>query len=269
MSTLICVGNNDVNEKHLKVGLRLIADEFLLQHGDSTTRILPIEKEGGRYVIRFEKELGFEPDLLSSVAKKVVKENLTFKKLIVETVKCSTDEVVHSFEINNRINDNMIPCKARALPVGCYEIYFTITQLSYPKELAKTGLSIAVPVVLGILLILIGLYIRKSRKQQNINPELTQIGEYQFDKKGMRLIYKGKSEELSGKEAHLLELLFENESKTLERDFLLNKVWGDEGDYVGRTLDVFISKIRKKLEQDLNVKVINVRGVGYRMVINV
>jgi DNA-binding response OmpR family regulator len=53
---------------------------------------------------------------------------------------------------------------------------------------------------------------------------------------------------------------------TVERDYLLRTVWGDEGNYIGRTLDVFISKLRKKLEDDASVKIINVRGVGYKLI---
>jgi DNA-binding response OmpR family regulator len=55
----------------------------------------------------------------------------------------------------------------------------------------------------------------------------------------------------------------------VERDEILNKVWGDDGDYVGRTLDVFISKLRKKLEADACVKIVNIRGVGYKLVVDV
>ena len=65
---------------------------------------------------------------------------------------------------------------------------------------------------------------------------------------------KAQSIELSSKETDLLFLLFSNENTTLEREHILNVVWGDEGDYVGRTLDGFISKLRKKLEADASVK---------------
>jgi DNA-binding response OmpR family regulator len=56
--------------------------------------------------------------------------------------------------------------------------------------------------------------------------------------------------------------------ETIEREKILNVVWGDEGDYVGRTLDVFISKLRKKFSGDENVKIINVRGVGYKLMLS-
>ena len=120
---------------------------------------------------------------------------------------------------------------------------------------------------LVVLLVGVGLVVYINKRKPKHNPEWISIGEYQFDKKGMKLIFKGKSEELSGKESDLLELFYANENKTLGRDFILNKVWGDEGDYIGRTLDVFVSKLRKKLEADPNLKIMNIRGVGYRFVI--
>ncbi|MBL6447968.1 winged helix-turn-helix transcriptional regulator [Fulvivirga sp. 29W222] len=83
----------------------------------------------------------------------------------------------------------------------------------------------------------------------------------------MTLSHKYKTTELSGKEADLLYLLYSSENQTLKREYILKVVWGDEGDYVGRTLDVFISKLRKKLVADTSLKIINIRGIGYKFVI--
>lgn len=79
--------------------------------------------------------------------------------------------------------------------------------------------------------------------------------------------FDGKKVELSGKESELLSLLYNHKNETLERDEILAFVWKDEGAYVGRTLDVFISKLRKKLSADQAIKILNIRGVGYRLVI--
>ena len=76
-------------------------------------------------------------------------------------------------------------------------------------------------------------------------------------------------DELTSKEADLLLLLYNDVNTTVEREVILNRVWGDEGDYVGRTLDVFISKLRKKLEVDSKVKIVNIRGIGYKLVMDV
>jgi len=84
----------------------------------------------------------------------------------------------------------------------------------------------------------------------------------------MSLLYGKKVSQLSHKETELLSQLYSNANSVVEREVILKNVWGDDGDYVGRTLDVFISKLRKKLEPDSNVKIMNVRGVGYKLIIN-
>ena len=101
------------------------------------------------------------------------------------------------------------------------------------------------------------------------NPNWISLGKYHFDKLNSELILEEQRIELTSKEADLLFLLYETVNTTIERDVLLNKVWGDEGDYIGRTLDVFISKLRKKLEFDERIKIVNVRGVGYKLVMDV
>ncbi len=63
-------------------------------------------------------------------------------------------------------------------------------------------------------------------------------------------------------------MLHASANNALEREVILQQVWGDEGDYVGRTLDVFISKLRKKLEADTSVKIVNIRGVGYKLLVD-
>ena len=57
-------------------------------------------------------------------------------------------------------------------------------------------------------------------------------------------------------------------NKPIAREDILQRIWGDEGDYVGRTLDVFISKLRKKLAADASLKIVNLRGVGYKLVMD-
>ncbi len=84
----------------------------------------------------------------------------------------------------------------------------------------------------------------------------------------MTLRYQNQIIELSSKETDLLAILLKFVNETVERDVILNVVWGDEGDYIGRTLDVFISKLRKKIEADDSLKIVNIRGIGYKLVVN-
>lgn len=267
--------STSLRNQHIEVVVRMIGDEFLLQLGDSTSRIMPIENDNGRYLIQFEHELSFEPEILSMAAIKVVEQANMPKSFIIETEKCSTNEVVHSFEISSKKDDSMIPCRSRPLPKDCYKVYFTILldgskpmPIPVKEKVASADFSSIYFIGFGVLLMVIIWYWLKPKNKLVVHAEWIQLGEYHFDKKGMKLICKGKSEELSSKEASLLELLYANINETVNREHILQVVWGDEGDYLGRTLDVFISKLRKKLEADPNLKIVNIRGVGYRMVLN-
>ncbi|MGE0560315.1 MAG: winged helix-turn-helix domain-containing protein [Flavobacteriales bacterium] len=264
-----------LQEQHIEVVIRMIGDEFLLQIGDSISRVMPIKYDNGRYVIQFENEISFEPEVLSIAAFEVVKKTNMNSSFILETEKCSTHEVVHSFEISSKQDSSIIPCKSRPLPKDCYTVYFTLLDdgikfvpVTTQENKASTDFVFVYLIAFGLIVLGLIVYWLKRKKAIVSHPSWIQIGEYHFDKSGMKLMYKDKSEELSSKEASLLELLFSNVNETVKREEILQIVWDDEGDYLGRTLDVFISKLRKKLEDDPNLKIVNIRGVGYRMVLN-
>lgn len=269
---LFSVCKAETKEQLTKVALRAIGHEFLLQINDSTSRVLPIQKENDRYAVRFENNFSFEPEVLSSIVLKVIEEKKINDSYIVEVETCGSKALVHSFKASLEIADSAVACKMRRLPEDCYVIYFTVlpsVQETTPIETAEIEqvnfIYLLMPLLLGGGVVV---YLIKRKGKQLLESELISIGQFQFDQKRMILNLKAQSIELSAKEADLLFLLYSNENKTLERAYILNHIWGDEGDYVGRTLDVFISKLRKKLEADSSLKIINVRGVGYRFVVN-
>lgn len=260
------------NEQLIKVTLRSIGHEFLLQLDDSTSRVLPIEKKAGRYSIRFENEFSFEPDALLLSTQKVLQASKSNDSYIVEVEKCGSNEVIYSFKASLSQEDNLTPCKLRELPLDCYVFYFTAVDVPLLNPEPESGSNAAMRKIYLLLIMLLGagilFYFWRRKNKQKVNADLIHIGQFQFDQKAMKLMMKARSIELSSKESDLLFLLFSNENKTLEREYILKVVWGDEGDYVGRTLDVFISKLRKKLEADASLKIVNIRGVGYRFVMN-
>ncbi len=93
------------------------------------------------------------------------------------------------------------------------------------------------------------------------------IGAYQFFFKQQTLQYKNESPvKLTHREAHLLYHLHNNKNQVLDRSIILKKLWGEDDFFNARSMDVFISKLRKKLKQDESVQIINVRGYGYKLV---
>ncbi len=296
-------GNNTpeqvISEKRIRVAMRMIGHEVLLCLGDSESRIMPIEKVDEHYKIPFEFEFGFDPDDIVSIIDRVMIKTRIATNYLVEVVQCESKEVVHSFEVGNAVYSDLIVCGGRILPEDCYSILITLLddESSYAnlstsssdssstlstEELSSDILSLsssktkkASPLnftfLIVPLLFLIGLfgYFFKKKNHKNINPNVILIGAFQFDKRNMTLSFDNNRIELSHKEAELLSLLRTKANTPIERGVILQRVWGDEGAYVGRTLDVFISKLRKKLEADASVKIVNIRGIGYKLVMDI
>ncbi|MGF6926142.1 DNA-binding response OmpR family regulator [Chitinophaga sp. W2I13] len=91
------------------------------------------------------------------------------------------------------------------------------------------------------------------------------LGSVLFDAKNRKLIIDGKTIDLTGTETRVLQIFALSPNETIERSRLQKEIWEDEGVIVGRSLDMFISKLRKKLEFDPNIKIVVIRGKGYRL----
>jgi len=92
------------------------------------------------------------------------------------------------------------------------------------------------------------------------------LGEFEFDFPKQLLRFRESVYKLTHREAHLLFHLSKNRNQVLDRTLILKKLWGDDSFFNARSMDVFITKLRKKLKEDPNVSIINVRGFGYKLV---
>ncbi len=91
------------------------------------------------------------------------------------------------------------------------------------------------------------------------------IGKYIFDFPNYELNIDGDKKKLTKKEAELLKVLAEHRDQVIEREIIGNMIWGDDSYFVGRSMDVFITKLRKYLSKDENISINNVHGVGFRL----
>lgn len=92
------------------------------------------------------------------------------------------------------------------------------------------------------------------------------IGKYQFNYDKQVLLFQDHEKKLTHREAEILRLLCLNRNKVLERSHVLDKVWGDDNFFNARSMDVFITKLRKYLSEDPEVEILNVRGIGYKII---
>ncbi len=256
------IAQDNHKKQQIEVSLRMIGHQILLNSEDSTSRVLPIKQENERYRIQFESDFELNPDELVNTVNRVMTETTIAKGYFVEVESCETGEVVYSFKMTDLEKYDIIPCKSRDLPKSCYSLLFTL--LEKKESLAAMNILILVVLVISVFF-----FLWKRRSKPKIDPNRIPLGEYHFDKRNSELIIEDQRIELTNKEADLLLLLYNEVNITVEREVILNRVWGDQGDYVGRTLDVFISKLRKKFEADSSVKIVNIRGVGYKLVMDV
>lgn len=268
------------DDRHLEVSMRMIGHQVMLGTGDRTSRILPIEKNGDTYIIRFTSEFEFNPEDLAPAIDSVVSVTNSAESYIVEFRTCESDLVVHSYEVGISEYTNVLACRTRHQPKGCYYLAITILKPGNPmapvvtaaQEAESKGMMKPIGMLLMLALALFAFVkfnrYKKPYKDASQDPNVIPIGEYRFNKSRMELCHGDEKVELTSKECDLLQLLCDSTNNTVERDTILRTVWGDEGDYVGRTLDVFISKLRKKLEADSNVRIINVRGIGYKLMVS-
>ena len=91
------------------------------------------------------------------------------------------------------------------------------------------------------------------------------IGKYELDTDNLQLKLGNDSSQMTKKEAELLKLLIQNKNKIIERSTILERVWGENDYFMGRSMDVFISRLRKYLRDDADISIENIHGVGFRL----
>lgn len=100
-----------------------------------------------------------------------------------------------------------------------------------------------------------------------VSSEQLSIGRYRFDPPKQKLLIDQREVLLSYREAELLRRLYEQRNQVLERASVLIEIWGDDSFFNGRSLDVFITRLRRHLRDDPQIQIINVRGIGYKLIV--
>ncbi|MFT7270269.1 MAG: DNA-binding response OmpR family regulator, partial [Roseivirga sp.] len=105
-----------------------------------------------------------------------------------------------------------------------------------------------------------------DRKRKKESSEEIPIGQYLFSFSKQKLVLGGSETMLTHREAQLLFQLSENRNELTDRSMILIQLWGNDDFFNARSMDVFITKLRKKLSQDKSIEILNVRGYGYKLV---
>lgn len=119
------------------------------------------------------------------------------------------------------------------------------------------------------LLLRISAILRRSNSEiiEDENTRSLQVGMFSFNPNERTLIHGDVQEKLTSKESQLLKLLAQNRNDVLEREFALKAIWGDDSYFNSRSMDVYITKLRKYLRPDENLEIINVHGKGFKLIV--
>lgn len=258
-------GTTAFDEAKTEVSVRKIGHEVLLLSGDHTSRVLPVERLAKNgYRLRFETRFAFVPDSLIQTIHRVAKAEDLPSDYIVRVRECSHNQVVYSYTATGAVEKG-IQCSERKQPKSCYAIELLLQPNDHLSGSLIIGFSFG---VILLVLVVIVWWKRKSSPKtaplNELNPEsgIFVLGNYRFHYRDRYLMLGSEQIRLTAKQTKLLHLFATSPNEIIERTTLM-KVWEDEGVIVGRSLDVFVSKLRKIFEIDPSVRLMNVHSRGY------
>jgi len=260
--------NEDFDMARREVLLRRIGHELLLQSGDSISRVLPVKKMAdNEYQIGFENELTFRTYSLVNTTRRLLAKDPLAADYVVKVLNCGSSDVAYGFAVSKNTKDDIVACIGRKQPTACYTVYIEFKPLGITKakrEYFLGGLS---------FLAFVGFIFFRPVKPQRALPEVQptdtiSLGSVEFDAKNRKLIINENTVDLTGTESRLLLIFARSPNEIIARSRLQKEIWEDEGVIVGRSLDMFISKLRKKLELDPHINIVVIRGKGYRLEIS-
>jgi len=265
----------NANTKHDLIGLRKLGHLLLLTSGDSASTVLPVlEMEKGTYSIRFEKPFRLIPDSLVEVVTRLTRHEGLSGKYSLTVVERGSDQIVYGFTSED-IENGTAPCLGRAMPSARYEIniqYHSGHLKASNPNLPLYSTLFSVLFIAGTA-VGFGIYQTKQggRKVTQVAKSVALevlplgIGNFVFYPSS-QLLTQGKDQfSLTPKEQTLLLIFLQHPNEVIDRSLLLKLGWEDQGVITGRSLDMYVSKLRKKFAADPAISFRNVHGKGYSM----
>lgn len=261
-----------LNNDKINLALRQTAHHLLLLAGDSSSHIAPIKIiQENTFLVRLENKLNY--DSLPTYINRSLATNGISIEYDVAVWDCEHKELLLGYTSMEYLRNNKVTCNGRSLPSGCYN--FSVTFASNPKKAQNTHWILLAALS---LIIIGGSFYFLNKKKISITPNkenfpedshVVFIGHSVFDFPNQSLITGDLQQKLTYREAKLLRLFCHHPNQLLHRDTILKEIWEDEGILVGRSLDVFVSRLRKILKYDESLKITNIHGQGYKFEVDI
>ncbi len=259
----------------VNLAMRQAADRLFDIAGDTTSAIPPVEQvAASEYQLLLENNLNYDslPNLLEAA---LAQYGIT-EKYYVSVYDCLSHLLLLGYSLETLASGDT-PCQGREQEMGCYNLSVVFPERSKSAS-GRSWAWAALALVAGGAFALGYFYKRLKNSQlqpdepiaqapqvQASNSTQLHFGNSSFDPANQFIQIGDQRQSLTFREAKLLHFFAQNQNQVLERDTILAAVWEDEGIIVGRSLDVFVSRLRKILQKDPSVKIATVRGVGYRL----
>ncbi len=254
--------DDDTAKEQQLITLRKVGHQLLLDAGDTTSRVLPIQHTADdTYEIHFEQPFALNTDALIKIIANQEKQGHLPENYIVNVYDEVTNSVQYAYSMPTNKED--LPCLGRPLPKGRY--YITI-------KLTETNHSAWVTAGFIPLFLFLGWHrLRKNKKKEDsfvtVHPHThILIGNCRYFPDIQKLEVKGITQNLTAKEAKVLSIFATNVNTEVSRERIQKEVWEDEGVIVGRSLDMFISKLRKKFKDEPAIQIVSIHGKGYKLI---
>lgn len=263
------VGDPHYSAEKINLALRRTAHHLLTEAGDTSSRIPPVQQpKPGTFTIQLGHT--FDYNRLPALLDASLKLHGINGNYDVAVLDCQKGELQLGYNVRDLKSDQPVPCSGREQASGCFTIQITLLQPEAPTQPTPTWGFLAFGCLLAGLLFTA--WRRSTPTPEVVNPteptkpehQPIQFGNSSFDLANQTLTTGAVRHELTYREAKLLHLFVRHLNQLLERDFILKSVWEDEGIIVGRSVDVFVSRLRKLLQADPAVRIVAVHGVGYR-----
>jgi DNA-binding winged helix-turn-helix (wHTH) protein len=261
----------------VNLALRRTADHLLRLAGDDSSRIAPVV-QAAPHVWEFQLEGSFSYDALPPLLAESLNLHDISQGYEVSVTDCEKGDLVLGYNFRDLTESTAIPCSGREAPqLGCQQVRVSFpVQMVRPKGFPLSGITFSMGIALTFFTLGRARKVDLSPAPALVSPpdsavaektDSIRIGTAVLEVSKLTLTCGGNTIALTYREAKLLQVFGQHPDEVLERNFLLEKVWGEEGIQVSRSLDVFVSRLRKHLKDAPEVQIVAVHGVGYRLTV--
>ncbi|MEL6627356.1 MAG: winged helix-turn-helix domain-containing protein [Bacteroidota bacterium] len=258
---IVQVPNSKLQEKQAHLAVRSIGDELLKSNNDFRTPVPPVQQvDLETYNLTFDQPIEIDPDKLVGLSLEFLHAEIA-RKSIVNVYEGDTDEMVYGFEIDHLEKQN-IPCLGRVLAASHYRIEFSFFD-DPGIQLLYTNIPAISTASASLFFVCLGFLFWQKKDPVIHNEQIIQWNGIALDTAYNQVTQGSHEVSLTEKETQILAILFKHGGNLVSREHFIEEVWLKEGIVTARSLDMYISRLRKKTAPLADIQIVNQHGKGY------